>query len=133
MLDLVRIVHEFEADKVLRRPRWLEMNPQDVINPGFNQCHTANAMTHSVLADHFRLVIHRVFDTVRESRPFTTTSWYRRCPRPLVGAGAVVLLRVAPAGASTRRFSFCLDWDGFRENRNPSFLLWCAGLVDSSA
>jgi uncharacterized protein (TIGR03435 family) len=61
MLDLVRIAHGFDADKVLGGPSWLEMNRYDLIIqvPANATPDTANVLLQSVLADRFRLVIHK--------------------------------------------------------------------------
>jgi uncharacterized protein (TIGR03435 family) len=61
MLDLVRIAHDFEADKVLGGPSWLEMNRYDVIIqvPANATPDAANAALQAVLADRFKLVFHK--------------------------------------------------------------------------
>lgn len=61
MVDLVRIAYAFGPDKVLGGPSWLEMDRFDVIAklPADTPPETRNLMLQSLLADRFKLVVHK--------------------------------------------------------------------------
>ena len=61
MVDLVRIAYGFAPDKVLGGPSWLEMDRFDVIAklPTDTPQETRNLMLQSLLAERFKLVVHR--------------------------------------------------------------------------
>ncbi len=61
MVDLVRIAYGFAPDKVLGGPSWLEMDRFDVIAklPADTPPETRNLMLQSLLADRFKLVVHK--------------------------------------------------------------------------
>jgi uncharacterized protein (TIGR03435 family) len=61
MVDLVRIAYGFAPDKVLGGPSWLEMDRFDVIAklPADTPPETRNLMMQSLLADRFKLVVHK--------------------------------------------------------------------------
>lgn len=61
MVDLIRIAYSFDADKILGGPNWLEMDRFDVIAkvPADSTPETQKLMLQSLLADRFKLVIHR--------------------------------------------------------------------------
>ncbi len=65
MLDLVKTAYGMDADKVLGGPSWLELDRYDVFAkaPASTSADTANLMLQSLLADRFKLVLHR------DSRP----------------------------------------------------------------
>jgi uncharacterized protein (TIGR03435 family) len=68
MVDLVRIAYDFDADKVLGGPSWLEMDRFDVLAkiPPDSTPETHKPMLQSLLADRFKLVVHK------DTRPVPT-------------------------------------------------------------
>jgi len=68
MVDLVRIAYGFDADKVLGGPNWLELDRFDVIAkvPSDSTPETQKLMLQALLADRFKLVVHK------ETRPLPT-------------------------------------------------------------
>jgi uncharacterized protein (TIGR03435 family) len=68
LLDLIRIAYGYDTDKILGGPNWLEMNRYDVIAkvPADSTPDTQKLMLQSLLADRFKLVLHK------DSRPFPT-------------------------------------------------------------
>jgi len=61
MLDLVRIAYGFDSDKILGGPNWLEMTRYDVVArmPADTAPDAVNDMLKSLLADRFKLVVHK--------------------------------------------------------------------------
>ena len=61
MADLVGIAYGFAADKVLGGPNWLELDRFDVIAkaPADATADTRKAMLQALLADRFKLVVHK--------------------------------------------------------------------------
>lgn len=68
MVDLIRIAYGFDPDKVLGGPNWLEMDRFDVVAkvPPDSTPETRKPMLQSLLADRFKLVVHR------ETKPLPT-------------------------------------------------------------
>jgi uncharacterized protein (TIGR03435 family) len=68
MVDLIRIAYSFDADKILGGPNWLEMDRFDVIAkvPADSTPETQKLMLQSLLADRFKLVVHK------DSKPLPT-------------------------------------------------------------
>jgi uncharacterized protein (TIGR03435 family) len=87
MLDFVRTAYSFDMDKVLGGPSWLEMDRFDItakIPPDAN-ADTQKLMLQSLLADRFKLVVHR------EMKPLPT--W-------VLKDGKKPLMKDAEAGGS---------------------------------
>src|SRR5437764_7834940 len=62
MVDLIRTAYGFEADKILEGPSWLEFNRFDVIAKvpnGTAPAETLKLMLQSLLAERFKLVVHK--------------------------------------------------------------------------
>ena len=61
MVDLIRTAYGVEADKVLGGPSWLEWDRFDVIAkaPPATSIETARLMLQGLLADRFKLVVHK--------------------------------------------------------------------------
>lgn len=61
MVDLVRIGYGYDADKVLGGPNWLELDRFDVIAkvPADSTLEAQKLMLQALLADRFRLVVHK--------------------------------------------------------------------------
>ncbi|MEP6715233.1 MAG: TIGR03435 family protein [Terriglobia bacterium] len=68
MVDLIRTAYGFDADKVVGGPSWIEMDRFDVIAkvPADVPPETRKLMQQALLADRFKLVIHK------ENRPLPT-------------------------------------------------------------
>jgi len=68
MVDLIRTAYSFDADKILGGPSWLEMDRFDVIAkvPADTTPDTQKLMLQSLLADRFRLAVHK------DSKPLPT-------------------------------------------------------------
>jgi uncharacterized protein (TIGR03435 family) len=68
MVDLVHIAYGFDTDKVLGGPNWLEMDRFDVAGkiPADSTPDTHKLMLQSLLADRFKLVVHK------ETKPLPT-------------------------------------------------------------
>ena len=66
MLDLIRTAYDFDADKIIGGPSWLEMDQFDVLAkvPADAKPETLKPMLQSLLADRFKLVVHK------DARPF---------------------------------------------------------------
>lgn len=66
MLDLIRTAYGFEDDKILGGPSWLEMDRFDVLAklPADATPETVKLMLQSLLADRFKLVLHK------DTKPF---------------------------------------------------------------
>lgn len=90
MVDLIKAAYDIDADKVLGGPSWLELDRYDVFAKGPDPASTdmARLMLQSLLADRFKLVLHK------DSRPlpgFALT----------VGKGATPKLKRAGGSGST--------------------------------
>ena len=61
MVDLIHLAYDINADKVLGEPSWLEMDRFDVIAkvPAGTTPDTQKLMLQSLLADRFKLAIHK--------------------------------------------------------------------------
>ncbi len=61
MVDLIKIAYDFDTDKVLGGPNWLEMDRFDVIAkvPADSTPETRKAMLQSLLEERFKLVVHK--------------------------------------------------------------------------
>jgi uncharacterized protein (TIGR03435 family) len=61
MVDLIRIAYDYEPDKVLGGPNWLEMDRFDILAkvPAESAPETLKPMLQSLLADRFKLVVHK--------------------------------------------------------------------------
>jgi uncharacterized protein (TIGR03435 family) len=61
MVDLIKIAYDFDTDKVLGGPNWLEMDRFDVIAkvPAESTPETRKAMLQSLLEERFKLVVHK--------------------------------------------------------------------------
>src|SRR5580658_10251457 len=61
MVDLIRIAYDFDPDKVLGGPTWLEMDRFDVLAkvPADSSPETLKPMLQTLLADRFKLVVHK--------------------------------------------------------------------------
>src|ERR1700704_5211602 len=61
MVDLIRIAHGFDEDKILGGPNWLEMDRFDVIAkvPADSTPETHKLMLQVLLADRFKLAVHK--------------------------------------------------------------------------
>jgi len=61
MVDLIRTAYDFDADKVLGGPNWLEMDRFDVRTklPEDSTADTRKLMLQSLLADRFKVVVHK--------------------------------------------------------------------------
>jgi len=61
LVDLIRIAYEVDADKIIGGPNWLEADRFDVIAkaPAETAPDTARQMLQTLLADRFKLVIHK--------------------------------------------------------------------------
>jgi uncharacterized protein (TIGR03435 family) len=68
MVDLIRIAYDFEPDKVLGGPNWLEMDRFDIVAkvPAESAPETLKPMLQSLLADRFKLVVHK------DTKPLST-------------------------------------------------------------
>ncbi len=68
MVDLIRMAYGFSPDKVLGGPSWLEMDRFDIVAkvPADTTPDTQKLMLQSLLADRFKLVVHK------DSRPLPT-------------------------------------------------------------
>jgi len=66
MLDLIRTAYDFDADKIVGGPSWLEMDQFDVLAkiPADSKPEALKPMLQSLLADRFKLVVHK------DTRPF---------------------------------------------------------------
>ena len=65
MVDLIKTAYGIDAEKVLGGPSWLELDRYDVYakGPAATSAETANLMLQSLLADRFKLQLHK------DSRP----------------------------------------------------------------
>jgi uncharacterized protein (TIGR03435 family) len=61
MVDLIRFAYNFDADKILGGPSWLEMDRFDIIAkaPPDTSPEMRNEMLQSLLAERFKLVVHK--------------------------------------------------------------------------
>lgn len=61
MVDLIRLAYGFDPDKILGGPNWLEMDRFDILAkaPEDTTTETQKLMLQSLLADRFKLVVHK--------------------------------------------------------------------------
>ncbi len=61
MVDLIRMAYDFDADKILGGPNWLEMDRFEVIakTPADANAETAKPMLQTLLGERFRLKVHK--------------------------------------------------------------------------
>ena len=61
MVDLIRVAYDMEPDKILGGPNWLDWDRFDVIAkaPQGTSRETLNLMLQNLLADRFKIVVHK--------------------------------------------------------------------------